>query len=201
MKKFKFRHPTDRLLIFILTITIGLMAAIMMFFGWQINLLNDELRGYGNLKEQQQTGLAFFPIKTLVASAVSNLYSLQPVTDPLTQRVYIPEARIYLPLSDDSRNLVYSHQPADSRSPAQFSFNTKQNIGMLMSDWDEVPCIQRIAGFSIDQNQYDQEGKSAGSIKLADGRTLYLFKNSAVCQRPGYDPAGLINLLKQAKSY
>lgn len=202
MKKFKLVHPTEKMLIFILILIIGLMSALIAFFGWRINLLENTLYGYGNSNQQQVTGLSWVPIRLQIQDAVKGVYSLETVTDPNQQKVYIPEARIYLPLSNSSRSLVYNHFEADGSEPAQFSFNTSQNLNQLPKNFDEVPCLQRVAGFSVNNSEKRYEGEPAGNLKLADGRTLYFWKNTAKCERgEAYDSTSMVNLLKQAKSY
>ncbi len=199
MKKFKFQHPTDKVLIFVLVLIIGLLTAILWDFGQKLDIL---------WKQDQNTPAMNLDVKVYIQSALKGLYASPTVTDPLQSRVYMPEAQIYLPLSDLSRNLMYNYQAADKalNSPAQAIINTGQNINHLANSFADVPCLQRMVSFTINQKGDNiNNGHLAGSVTLKDSRILYLYdNNSPGCDKfwfPGRGASDIVALLKQAQSY
>ncbi len=203
--RIKYRHPTERLLIFILLIIIGLMSAILWSFGQRLNILDDQTNGTGSLAHQQETGLGWFPIKIYIQNAERGFYSLEPVADPSKNVVYLPEARISLPLSAESRDLRYNYEARSSGSPAQVLVSTTQILNKSISNFADVTCEQRVIGFSIDQKDgFTAGGKYAGSISLSDGRILYFWLNDTkFCQNFWGDgtQSDILGVLKQAQSY
>lgn len=203
MRKFRFTHPTDRMLIFILTIVIGLMAAIMLFFGWRIRMLEQSIN-CGDSKISQQSCLGWFPIKVYIQDAVESLYQSPGVVDAQANRVMFPESRIYLPLSADAKDLRYAHfSKQDSPNGSEtLQLNSYSNMQSLIGSFDDVPCIQRLVDVSIG-GPATTGLKAAGTLKLQDGRTLYFYKNdNPACRNVSRDLADrTVDLLKQAKSY
>jgi hypothetical protein len=209
MKKFKLGHPTEKLLIFIIVMLIGLVAAILWFYGYQLNILWQQ-NGNGNLfgSNQQDTNQPVSAdLKFYLQSAVKSLYNSQPVTDPVQQKVYFPEARFYVPYSDYARTVVYRYTDASGSVPAGGTFTTSFNTTILPTTFRDVPCIQRNVSLVVDNNDRNYgEGNFVKSVKLADGRTLHIYQqdNKKDCtdlkwQAGSTDP--LVKLLEQAKSY
>ncbi len=186
-------------------LVVALFAQTMaIVFNWQrIDILWWQNAGSG--KQNVMDGTAQFPIKVYIENAVKSLYSNQVVADPAGDKVYLPEAKIYLPQTTFSRNIYYSYEPADASSPAQVSLNTGLNMNRLINSWDNVPCIQRMAGFTIGKGTYWNGGDSAGTKTLKDGRTLYIYKNeNKACAKywvEGYGADALVKLLSEAQSY
>jgi len=205
MKKLKFQHPTNKVLIFLVVMLIGLLTAVIWDFGQKIDILWRQNIISANF--YSSTGATTIDIKVYIQNAEKGLYSDQTVVDPIGERVYIPEARIYLPLTDLSRNLLYNYEAADStqNTPAQVSINTSFNINRLVNTFADVPCAERMAGFSINKKDGELVGNHfSGSMVLQDGRTLYLFTNvtDSCANYWGPDnPDAIVNLLKQAQSY
>jgi hypothetical protein len=207
MKKFKFKHPTDKMLIFILVLIIGLLTSILGFFGWRINLLESSV--YCKPTENsQQSCLGWFPIKVYIQDAVKGVYADEGVVDAKENRVYFPELRVYLPLSQPARDLRYNHTAGDNSDsknpwPEQSQFTSFSTLNTPLQDWNDIPCIQQEVTVSINAvSQTDQT--ASGSLKLNDGRTLYFYENTdKSCQVfwNGNQPNQIVQLLKQAKSY
>jgi hypothetical protein len=67
-------------------------------------------------------------LDTLLIRAEERRY-LDPIIDIKENRVYIPEARVYLPLNNISRNIVYNYQTSFPPQK-QLILSTKQVVGM-----------------------------------------------------------------------
>ncbi|MBX4188763.1 hypothetical protein KW792_01540 [Candidatus Saccharibacteria bacterium] len=202
MKKFKFVHPTDRMLIFILLTIIGLMTAILLFFGWRINMLERSLN-CGNTKISQQSCISWFPIKVYIQNAVESLYQSAGTIDPYTNRVMFPEARIYVPLSADAKDVRYFYSKPQTPSDDNIlQTNSYSNMQSLIGSFDDVPCIQKFVDISIDKPA-KTDLEPAGTLKLQDGRTLYFYKNNnkACREVTHYLVDKTLDIFKQAKSY
>jgi len=154
-----------------------------------------------------KTNATTMDVKVYIQAAVKGIYSNQTVTDAVAKKVYIPEANLVLPMNDLSRSLFYHHEDTDSKTktPVQFSFNTSFSLNRFASTFDQVPCAQRMAGFTINQKDgFITGGHYDGSKTLQDGRTLYFYSNAtAGCNAywGDYNAQAVVNLLKQAQSY
>lgn len=204
--KFKFKHPTEKVLIFILLLIIGLQVVVLWDFGQKINTLWTEVNGVDNSGTNQVDGISGFPLKVYIQDAVKGVYSLEPVVDPLKSVIYLPEVRISLPLRANSRDIRYNYEPASSVSPAQVAVSTNHQLNNLVANFSDVTCAQRMVGFNVDKKDgFASGGKYAGSAELADGRTLHFWvnENSASCLQFWGDKTqqDILNLLKQAVSY
>lgn len=201
MRKLKIAHPTEKILIFILVCIIGLMAAILWYFGQKIDTLWAQNGNDGPNKNSMSHEMKFY-----IQSAVQSLYNSQPSTDAQQQRLYLPEARIYLPLNAHSRTIVYRYEAGDKDTPEQIVLTTTANTNALPSTFNDVPCIQRNATFLINsQDGTYADGKLISSVNLADGRILYIHKKeNGNCNDLIWadgDPDKIIELMMQAKSY
>lgn len=205
MKKFSFRHPTNKVLIGILVLIIAMQTALLWFYGSKIQLLDNVINGVGSPQQRMQTSLGAFPLKVYIQEANKDLYSNSGVVDPINQRVYFPELKIYLPLTQTARNLRYNYYSGDASSslPPQAQFNTNTNIGRLVNQFSDAPCQQRLVTVSVN-SKTDIGERLSGFTKLKDGRTLYFYENSnSSCNNFWVDntPASIVNNLKQAQSY
>jgi len=207
MKHFKSRHLSDQFLIFVVLLFVAVITAILWFYGERLNVLWQQ-NGNGNIfgNNSAQSTAMDANTRFYVQSALSNLYDIRPVTDVAQQRVYLPEARIYVPLSSYSRTIVYHFQDADKDIPASAALTSNANTNRLPVSFDDVPCLQRHVTMLIDSpNKSFGDGTFVTNVKLADGRTLNLYKqDSKSCGSELWGdgaPDKLIQLLEQAKSY
>jgi hypothetical protein len=209
MKYFKARHLSDQFLIFVVLLFVAVITAILWFYGERLNILWQQ-NGNGNIFGNSSTESAPMDANTrfYVQSALRNLYNIEPVTDTAQQRVYFPEARIYVPLSSYSRTIVYHFQDADNgiNSPATGAFTSNANTNRLPTSFDDIPCLQRHVTMLIDaKDKGSGDGTFVKDVKLADGRTLSLYKqDSKSCGSEVWGdgaPDKLIQLFEQAKSY
>lgn len=197
MKSKFFRHPTEKILIFILIAILGLFAAILWDYGQHIN----------NLQTQNDiTQRENFAVKVYVQDADKGLYRNSGVVDPLTSRVYIPEIKVYLPLGQTTRDLRYFSDATNGNQATEAEFSSATSLNRLVNSFAEVPCQQRLAGLSVGAISNDLKsmyGQAAGSLKLADGRTLYFYEsNSTGCTNFWQTtPQNVISALKQAQPY
>ena len=195
--KIKFNHPTNRVLIFILVMILGVQAALFWYFGQKIDILWQQ----NNYSADRVTP----EFRELTQDAAESLYK-DGVVDPVTKRVYFPGLNIYVPLTNKSQVLLYDH-PFEDLTPMEANFNAKPVLYSPLNRISEIPCMQRLAGVSIDnpsQLQLYEGSDSAGTVSLKDGRTLYLYKNQT--QGCGniwtlVNPDDIIQILKQAQSY
>ncbi len=208
MKRLKIGHPSNRMLVLILTLIIALNVAVLWFYGDRLNTLwqqngNGSLYNNGSGYQNQPVST---DIKFYIQTAMKSLYNSQPATDAAQQRLYLPEAKIYLPLTAYSRTLVYRYQPAGDGIPETLTVTSSANTNALPSTFDDVPCLQRHATVLINsEDKTFADGSFVSDIKLADGRNLSLYDHdSSACGSAIWSqgaPAKVVSLLKQAQSY
>lgn len=209
MQKIKFKHPSDRMLIFILVLVIALQAAVLWGFGWRINKLSDQVNGTGSANLAEKS-LGAFPFKVYVRDATQLLYPNEGVVNVQNNRLYVPELRISLPLNQLSRDLRYGYYPpaTTGTDAVQASFQSKASLVRLINNFADVPCQQRLVGLAVNQKDgYQNGGRYAGSVSLADGRILYLYTNTTAATKncdqfwANETPDAVVTLFKQAQSY
>src|SRR5581483_3199909 len=176
IKRFKkhLRHPTDRVLIFVMVSIIALMAAIFWYDNQQIKYWRDAVYGSGSPDQQQQNGVSWTQLKLYIQEADQGLYANTGVVDPLNNRVYFPEMKVFVPLSQQARSLHYFYAPGDKsvHQPAEAEFINQIALNRLVNDLNDVPCVQHMVAVGVNQPaDYGLHGD--GTLKLADGRTLY----------------------------
>jgi hypothetical protein len=143
MKKVKLQHPSDKMLVFIIVIILSLQTGILWYFGQKIDILWK----VNNLSSNSMP----FETRLMIQNAISNLYINEGVIDVKDQRVYIPELKIYLPLKDSSRSLVYTHDSYDvsTNFPEELVLNTKQVSRTLPQNFSQIPCMQRLVDITV----------------------------------------------------
>lgn len=197
MRKIKLHHPTERLLVFIMLMIIALLVSVLWFFGDRINILWQQ--NQAAMSEPMSPEMKFY-----IQTAMKSLYNLQPVTDVAQQRVYFPEAKIYVPLSAYARTVVYRYTEAEAGVPAGMVLTSNFNTNILPGTFEDVPCLQRHVEVAInDKSSFS--GDFVKTVRLADGRTLNLYRqDSKSCSDEKWSqgsPDKLTALLEQAKSY
>jgi hypothetical protein len=194
--KYKYKHPTERVLIFIIVAIIALLAAILWVFGQKIDILWNE-------HQTQAAKPVPAEFSQMIQGAQRALYNPGDV-DAVAKRVYFPGLDIYVPLTQKSQTFMYS-QPLEDSGTNEATFSANSIINSPMNDFSEVSCIARPAGVSVGKpNSAWNKSQQAGTVSLSDGRTLYLYKSSAGNCRNIYayiSPDDIVNSLKQAKSY
>ncbi len=203
------------LVVFLLIQTIAFISFIQVFvdYSHQMNL-------------NTESGDNSF--NTSVQATAKTMFRNDVVTDAKENKVYLPELKVSLPLSQLSRDLQYSYWQGDEVSPAALSLNTKNVLNTMprplisykQTSWlmlhyyqpdlasgnSDISCLQHVARLSVNkQSELQQTEKAAGQIRLKDGRMFYLYKNGAPdCEHMwgSNDLADqIIDLLSQAQSY
>lgn len=145
-------------------------------------------------------------VKMLITDSAASVYS-DGVIDAQQKRVYLPEANIYLPLNNDTRNLRYQHIPSDAKNsyPEEILVSTKTQVETLPETLAQVPCVQRMVRATVgspDSERFNE--KKAGNMTLDDGRTLYFFENNNKnCNSRwlSFGPDDMTAVMQTAKAY
>ena len=195
--KYKYKHPTERVLIFIIVAIIALLAAILWVYGQKLDILWNEQQSTAS----QQTLTPDF--RQAIQSAQRVLYNPADV-DAAANRVYFPGLKIYVPLTNKSETLIYTNQ-LESSTPVESIVSARSISDNYLNNFDDLKCLVKPAGVSVDKPSGAwKESEKAGTVKLGDGRTLYLYKTDASgCQNiyAYVSPGDIIDSLKQAMSY
>jgi hypothetical protein len=194
--KYRFEHPTERVLIFLIVAIIALLAAILWVFGQKIDILWNEHQ----IQVARPVPAEF---SQLVQSAQKALYNPGDV-DAVAKRVYFPGLDVYVPLTQKSQTFMYS-MPLEESSPTEATFSANSIINSPLNDFSEVSCIAKPAGVSINKPDDGwKQAQQAGTVQLGDGRTMYLYKNVTDDCKSIYayvNPNDIVSLLKQARAY
>jgi hypothetical protein len=204
MKKIKIHQHPVKISTGLLTVTVAMLLFILWFYGSRLNTLWLQS---GNTNLLSNNSAKYAPmnadIKFYIHTALSSLYNKRPATEVAQQRVYFPEAHIYVPLSSYARDVVYSWQDADHDTPATLTATNDFNVRILPNTFDDVPCLQRHVTVVVSgKTSYD--GTFVEAVKLADGRTLNIYKQDHKNCKDIWSqgaPDKLVEILRQAKSY
>lgn len=130
----------------------------------------------------------------LINSAEEKRYS-QPVIDISQNRVYIPEARVYLPLNDTTRNLRYDY--SNAFNIVNLYLSVRGVVGNQNPE-DDPQCDKMIW---LSQKKIDSPNLVAEIEPTKDG-LRYLSAHDATC-RIYYDTVrdDLLEAAKQIKNY
>jgi hypothetical protein len=156
-------------------------------------------------------------INTLMQNQVSlrNGMDYQQVTvSPSDSKIYLPQLAISLPLTQLGAALVYSPHTAyvtgSSKTP------TGPNDEAAISTFNTASASQSQAQFNCSElvrikleakpNAYSPHEIPSGSVSLANGKTLQIYKIDQKDCQPEWtatqaDPAAVAKLFKQAQSY
>lgn len=186
-KLFKFRHLSDRFLIFVCFALIGLITAIFWFDNER-----DKLNQYSAYTLQSASDN--------IQATIVSMYSLSGIVDKDNpSKVYFPELRIYIP-DHAARHFRYIYIAPSNED--KYSAATYSTPYILNRPYADLSCKQMSAGIAVNKNTNDiwQYSEQDGSKKLADGRTLYFYKNPK-CSNERAEHQELLSLLKKAESY
>lgn len=212
MKKPKIRHLSDRKMIFVLIIVIACVVGVLALVADRLSVMTDrqnvlwsQVNGTG--PNPTSAAVGSLPVKVYIQDAAKLLYPNSGVVNTQDNRVYFPELKISVPMSQLSRDLRYGYTAADkaNNTAEQASFQSQLALNMLIQSFNDVPCQQRLAGVVVDQKDgYQNGGKYAGSVSLDDGRTLYIYTNETNQTKgcgsfwSSENPSSVVALLKQA---
>lgn len=157
----------------------------------------------------------YFTTRTLIKSAVEGLYK-PTIVEPQTKQQYVYEANLRFPAADASyNNFRYAYTAGDEAFKTSLELTTTALLGstggtLASSEklFDGVPQYQRCSRLfaihfepGIDTLYSFDE---AGTKKLADGRTVYFYKNnscSKLYKEMRIDVAAIEALFTQVQSY
>lgn len=149
-------------------------------------------------------------IRTLIIDAVEVLNN-DPVVEPLSGKVYLPDAKLVLPpfATDENIRFEYSYSPAADGQVEEVRLSSKSNmehsIGLLVSSrtyeetFERVPELQACSRQILLQYEpYDgPDYVLVHTKKLSNQRDLYMY-NEKNCKK---DASRLTDYLKQVESY
>lgn len=153
-------------------------------------------------------------LRRLITDAINNL-SKEAVIDGPSRKVYLPEAKLVLPpYPIDLNGLRYRYSPAQDEAnfKAEIYITTNETLRYGISQipssdeteqiFESLPSAQAcsrqiLLAFEDIHGKPDHQNVKVSSIKLADGRTAYLYLDNG-CKD---NSEALINYLQQLQSY
>lgn len=143
-------------------------------------------------------------IRQLIGEAARARF-ISGVTDPLSERVYIPELKIYVPFTIASRSLEYEYIEAHDGSKASASFSTTSVLGYPLNEASQNACTDLARIEFTGQAKPEDSESSAGQVRLRDGRILQVYtkktSNCAAIWNSDSTPEVISKILLQAQSY
>jgi hypothetical protein len=142
-------------------------------------------------------------MRFLLKNAEEDRYK-HPIIDVSENRVYIPEARIYLPLNEASRNMRYDYREhgAGFRSKALY-FSTSSVVGQ-QSGAQYESCDKMVTLAPPEEIQIHDD-KPVGTIESTkDGLSdVFVHPDSTCWEGKWYTDLkqGLVEVVKEAKNY
>ncbi len=172
----------------ILWIAIGILLVAHIVSAWYL------VRLWNNTEAISKESLY-----TLVNRSEESRYR-QPVIDVAENRVYIPEARIYMPLNDASRDMRYDYR-ANGEQPATLYLSTASVVGR-QSEQHDASCDKIIT-----LSQTDEPNRSywdlAGTLQPTKDDFRYIFMHKQESCWAHYDETRkvLAEVAKMIKNY
>lgn len=150
-------------------------------------------------------------IRDLVIMAIDNLKT-PAVVEPKTGDVYFPQAKLYLPASQNSlsQHLMYSYYKDEQTAKVEFSVTNRLIVGQLESRlysaqnnkqlFEQIPHLQACSrGVTVSDVSIVEKGSNVKlrySGKLQNGESLLLYSEDACSEL-----TETVNLLKNLQSY
>jgi hypothetical protein len=168
------------------------------------------IAGFLPMYQNQQRIFAETDFKMMVRDAALGVFD-QPQKVANGEKVYLPEVKLAFPVVPGDDGVLYNYEiaqestPADS-TPETVQFASRSAINALVGQDPALFQCQRLATISF--SKYDAYGEGPfvydGSVKLADNREMFIYKNnSSDCARVWADftATSLVNQLKKAETY
>ncbi len=146
---------------------------------------------YGSLMSDSQES-----ISRLVNSVEERRY-VHPVISVSEGRVYIPEARIYLPLNDTSRHLRYEYV-SFAHDTKKLFFSVRGAIGRQIAD--DNPSCDKVVELSRTK-QSNTEYVFAATIRPTKDGLRYVYKHKPCSIYSDTLNDDLADIVTQARSY
>ena len=126
-----------------------------------------------------------------------------PIIDVTENRVYLPEARIYLPLNEVSRDIRYDFKKGSVTTPSILYFSTSSTVGR-QSDVEYASCDKVVTLASASDSQRVSGSKIGVIQPTKDGlQDIYMHSDGPCWDEEWYTSlrSELVEVVKAAKSY
>lgn len=147
---------TQQMSVPLLWIMIAILAVTQAVSFWHIT----ELQSHNNKTPEQMTAF--------VNSMEQSRYRY-PAIDAKENRLYIPEARIFLPLNETTRDIRYQYASDRLTLSVAYAVGRQSN--------NDSPSCDRIVVISP-SNQLNSDYTAAGIVPSKDGEPLYIAKHN-----------------------
>jgi hypothetical protein len=175
----------------ILWVVIILLATLLASTTWYIVKTSNASKTVSSSTSKPRTQAEEERAQDMVNEIEERRYRY-PVIDVKESRVYIPEARLYVPLSEDSRDLRY--EMWGETIWFSVSIAVGRQTGNADASCDKVviftPTPDRAQGYTL-----------AGTITAKDGSTRYIFKHPTCRLYSDEFSQRLVDVIKQAHYY
>jgi hypothetical protein len=139
-------------------------------------------------------------------SALNAIGMSQPAVSVTEKKIYFPELKLVLPLSDEATSLLYSSRQVGS---GQTTYDiTNRALASLPAAGYQVQfsCTPVRLSFEAKANPFNPNEKTNPAVSLADGRTLQIYTYANKACQPQWDavkvdPAAIAQLFAKATSY
>jgi hypothetical protein len=140
--------------------------------------------------------ISAFKLGSSIASFEEKIYK-NPVIDIVQNRVYIPEARIYFPLNETSRDLRYNYVTISQYPELRLSMPGA--IGHQQPK--DSPTCDRVVALESMKESPSSEFEFVGDLSSNIGNLHYIYKHQP-CSIYGKDLAdSLADVAKEARQY
>jgi hypothetical protein len=177
---------------YILWTIILILVALQCLSAWQIIKLRDYADNNSDLS-----------MRFLLKNAEEDRYKY-PIIDVAENRVYIPEARIYLPLNETSRNIRYDYRERGSGFWSKaLHFSTSSVVGQ-QSGAQYESCDKMVTLVPPEKIQGYQDKAIAAIEPTRDGLSEIFINSDDTCwDQQWYTDSkqDLMEVVKQAKNY
>lgn len=140
-------------------------------------------------------------LQALVAVGMS-----QPAISVTEKKVYFPELKIALPLSDEAVSLLYATRQTGNKQVTYDITNRALASQPSAGFQTQFACTPVRLSFEASANPFNQNEQNNAAVKLADGRTLQIYTYTNKACQPQWDaadvnPSKIAQLFAQATSY
>lgn len=192
----KSKKPTKRKIIFnsvpILWLVIFTVIVVQAASIWHITKLQQSVESTSGLSMQY-----------LLKNGEELRYKY-PVIDVSEERVYLPEARIYLPLNEASRNLRYEYKSSSKNQSSNVIYFSNSSVVGQQKDEKYASCDKMVTLLHPEANYKDQKSYKAEISQTKDGlRDVYINTDMSCWDGAWYTDVkqALVDTVIQAKNY
>lgn len=153
------------------------------------------------LDTQQNQQLSQDSLNALGAVGMS-----QPAVSVTEKKIYFPELKLVVPLSDDAVSILYSGRQVGS-GQTTYDITNRTLVSLPATGYQtQFSCTPVRLSFEAKANPFNQNEKTNAAVTLADGRTLQIYTYTNKACQPQWDaakvdPAAIAQLFAKATSY